>query len=177
MRRSIAHWTFGAVAIACAAIVGHQALRLRESERINSAIASARVADFDASIPQARFARALALDRTGEFEAALKTYKSLYSERSGDLRQRALYNVGNLYMRNAFANHADPAQSLPLVELAKQSYRELLRREPADWDARYNLEVALRIAPEVEPEIEEEDEPLEREQSTSTLQGVRIDLP
>lgn len=177
MRRSVAHWAFGAIAMACAAIVGHQALQLREGERINSAIASARVTDFDASIPQARFARALALGRTGELEAALKTYKSLYTERSGDLRQRALYNVGNLYMRNAFAHQADPAQLLPLVELAKQSYRELLRLEPADWDARFNLEVALRLAPEVEPEIEVEDEPLEREQSTSTLQGARIDLP
>jgi hypothetical protein len=31
-----------------------------------------------------------------------------------------------------------------LVELAKQRYRDLLRAEPQDWDARYNLERALR---------------------------------
>ena len=53
----------------------------------------------------------------------------------------------------------------------------LLRIDPTNWDARYNLELALRIAPEVEREIEEKEEPPEREQSVSTLQGARIDLP
>jgi mxaK protein len=177
MRRSVAHWTFGAIALACAAFAVDQGLRLHASERVNEAIANARISDFDASIPQARFARAVALARAGESDVAIKAYKSLSGEHQGELRRRALYNLGNLYMRNALANVADTAQSLPLVELAKQSYRELLRLTPADWDARYNLELALRLAPEVEAEMEEEKELPKREQSTSTLQGARIDLP
>ncbi|HEY6643374.1 hypothetical protein [Povalibacter sp.] len=177
MRRRIAHWTFGGIALACAAFAAHQGLRLHESEHVNAAVTGARASEFDASIPQARFARAVALAKAGEFDAAIKAYKSLIAERRDELRPDALFNLGNLYMRNALANQADPTQSLPLVELAKQSYRELLRLQPADWDARYNLELALRLAPEVEYEIDESDEPPEREQSTSTLQGVRIDLP
>lgn len=177
MRRRIVHWTFGGIALACAAFAAQQGWRLHDSERVNSAIASARISDFDASVPQARFARAVSLARAGESDAAIKTYKSLIGEHRRDLRERALYNLGNLYMRNALANRTDVSQSLPLVELAKRSYRELLRLAPADWDARYNLELALRLAPEIENEIEEEDEPANREQSTSTLQGVRIDLP
>jgi mxaK protein len=63
-----------------------------------------------------------------------------------------------------------------LVELAKRNYRLLLRETPADWDARYNLERALWLAPESAQEIAD-DEPPERDQSVSTLQGARIDLP
>jgi len=178
MRRNIAHWAFGTIALACAALAAQHGLRLRENERVNAAIASARISGFDASIPEARFARALALVRAGEADAAIKAYKSLTSENRRELRERALYNLGNLYMRNALASIADTSQSLPLVELAKQSYRELMRLTPAHWDARYNLELALRLAPELEPEIEDKEEPPpEREQSTSTLQGARIDLP
>lgn len=177
MRRRVVHGAFGAIAIACAALAAHQGWRLQQGERVNAAIARAGITDFDASIREARFARALALARAGDSDAAIKSYKSLIGEDRGELRRRARYNLGNLYMRAALANRADAAQSLPLVELAKQSYRELLRLDPADWDARYNLELALRLAPEVEQEIEEEAEPPEREQSISTLQGVRIDLP
>lgn len=177
MRRRSVHWTFGGIALACAAFAAHQGWRLHNSERVNSAIASARISDYDASIPQARFARAVSLARAGESDAAIKAYKSLIGGHRRDLRARALYNLGNLYMRDALTSITDVSQSLPLVELAKQSYRELLRQEPADWDARYNLELALRLAPEIEHETEEEEDPPKREQSTSTLQGVRIDLP
>ncbi len=174
MRRRVASWTFAGLAFACAAFAAHQAWQLHESERVNAAIASARIENFDASVPQARLARALALSRAGEFDAAVKAYKSVITEHRGELRSLALYDLGNLYMRTALANSS---QALPLVELAKQSYRTLLRAEPANWDARYNLELALRMAPEVEREVEENEEPPKREQSTSTLQGVRIDLP
>jgi mxaK protein len=177
VRRRVAQWTFGGIALACAICAAYQGWQLHKSDRVNAAVAGARVTDFDAHVPQARFARALALSRAGEFDAAIKAYKSLIGEDQGELRSPALYNLGNLYMRNAFASQSQAAQSLPLVELAKQSYRTLLRIDPTNWDARYNLELALRIAPEVEREIEEKEEPPEREQSVSTLQGARIDLP
>src|SRR5690606_19241202 len=77
VRRRVVHWTCGGIALAFAALATHQGLRLREAERINSAIASARVSEYDASIPQARFARAAALARAGDSEAAIKAYKSL----------------------------------------------------------------------------------------------------
>jgi mxaK protein len=108
----------------------------------------------------------------------VKAYKGLIEGDRRDLRQAALYNLGNLYMRDALENGASEAfRSLPLIELAKQRYRDVLRDRPVDWDARYNLSRALQLAPEIEQEIEEEEQPPEREQSVSTLQGVRIDLP
>jgi mxaK protein len=178
VKRSFVHRTFALAALVCGSLVVHHALRLDQIKRTNAAITSARVSDFNATVPEARFARALALARAGESEVAVKEYKGLIEGDRQDLSQAARYNLGNLYMHDALENGASEAfRSLPLVELAKQQYRDVLRNEPANWDARYNLSRALLLAPEFEPEIEEKEEPPKKEQSTSTLQGVRIDLP
>lgn len=178
MKRSIVHSAFGLAALACASLVAYHALRLDGIKRTNAAITSTRVTEFDAALPEARFARALALTRAGETEAAVKEYKALIEGDRRDLSLAARYNLGNLYMRDALAEGASQAfRSLPLIELAKQRYRDVLRQEPTDWDARYNLSRALLLAPEVEQELEEKEEPPEKEQSVSTLQGARIDLP
>lgn len=178
MKRSFVHGAFAVVALACGSLVAYHAVRLDRIKRTNAAITSARVSDFEATVPEARFARALALARAGESDAAVKAYKALSEGDRRDLSQAALYNLGNLYMHDALENGASEAfRSLPLIELAKQRYRDVLRNEPADWDARYNLSRALLLAPELEQEVEEKEEPPKKEQSTSTLQGVRIDLP
>ena len=72
----------------------------------------------------------------------------------------------------------DRSDTRPLVELAKQRYRDLLRAEPQEWDARYNLERALWLAPELEPPPPEDELPPEaKERTISTLPGARLDLP
>jgi len=178
VNRSIVHCTFAAVALACGSMVVYHALRLDQIKRTNAAIANAHISDFGATVPEASFARALALARDGESEAAVKAYKALIEGSRRDLSQAARYNLGNLYMRDALKDGASEAfRSLPLIELAKQRYRDVVRNEPAHWDARYNLSRALQLAPELEQELEEKEEPPKREQSVSTLQGVRIDLP
>lgn len=178
MKRPVVHRAFAAVALVCGAMVVNHAIRLNQLERTNAAIASARISDFDAAVPEARFARALALAQAGESDAAVKAYKALIEGERRDLSRSAAYNLGNLYMRDALAGGASEVfRSLPLIELAKQRYRDVLRNEPDHWDARYNLSRALQLAPELEQDIEEKEEPPEREQSPSTLQGVRIDLP
>jgi mxaK protein len=178
VRRRVVHCAFGVVALLCAGLTAHQGWLLYRSNRTNAATASANASDFDPAVPEARFARALALARAGESESAMKAYKALLRDGRRDLRERALFNLGNLYLHDALQLGAIPTfESLPLVELAKQSYRDLLREAPADWDARYNLERALRLAPESEQQVEEEAEPPSREQSMSTVQGARIDLP
>jgi len=178
VKRSIVHSAFVVAALACGSMVVYHAVRLDRIKRTNAAIASARVSDFAAAVPEARFARALALARAGESEVAVKAYKGVIEGDRRDLRQAALYNLGNLYMRDALENGASEAfRSLPLIELAKQRYRDVLRNEPTHWDARYNLSRALQLAPEIEQEIEEKEPPPNKEQSVSTLQGARIDLP
>jgi mxaK protein len=175
MKRRTVHGAFAAVVVVCASIAGYQGVRLQHSMRINEAIADASASQLDRGVPESRFARAFALAQAGESERALKEYTALAASERGDLRRRALYNLGNLYLRDALTDN-EAYRSVALVELAKRNYRILLRESPADWDARYNLERALWLAPESEQEFVDE-EPPEREQSVSTLQGARMDLP
>ena len=97
MKRSIVHGTFAAVALACGSLAAYHAFRLDQIDSTNAAIASARVSSFDAAVPEARLARALALARAGESDAAVKAYKALTEGDRRDLSQMAGYNLGNLY--------------------------------------------------------------------------------
>lgn len=97
------------------------------------------------------FAAAYAEQLAGHFQAARERYSRL--ERADDAHLRALahYNTGNSYLEQAATldREAEADRTVPLVELAKGSYREALRIEPALWDARYNLERALGLSPDV----------------------------
>jgi mxaK protein len=181
MRRRTVHLAFALASLALAVPVVLQALRLRQAVEVNRAIAQAadpagRPGDF----AEARFAHALALARTGGYEAALAAQKALVQGERGPLRSAALYNLGNLHLRQALRNGpAGAVEALPLVELAKQSYRDALRADPGDWDARYNLERALALAPEIEAEAQEDQEPpvVNRERTITTAPAMRSDLP
>lgn len=175
MKRRAVHAAFAAVALVCGGVAIYQGVRLQHGMRVNEAIQNASASELDPRVPESRFARALALAQAGKSEQALKEYTALAGSERGDLRRRALYNLGNLYLRDALTDD-EAFRSLALIELAKRNYRLLLRESPADWDARYNLERALWLAPESEQEFVD-DEPPEREQSVSTLQGARMDLP
>jgi mxaK protein len=153
-------------------------VRLVRSDRINSAIVGAQASGLDSDVPEAQFARAVALAQSGKSDPALRIYKSLARSTRADIRRDALYNTGNLYVRDAERRNSDEGfESLPLVELAKQAYREVLRASPDDWDARYNLERALRLAPETEQEGDESDAPMKEQRVKSTLVGEAINLP
>jgi len=179
MKRSRIHWAFGLAALGFGLLVAYQGSRLQHADHVNAAIASANVAKLDDTVPEAQFARALALSKAGEYEAAVKAYKALIQGGRADLRLAALYNLGNLHMHEALRNGPDSvAGSLPLIELAKQSYRDLLRDNPADWDARYNLERALWLAPEVDEALAEDSNPPEWEKRVILpVPGFKIELP
>lgn len=126
---------------------------------------------------EVRLAEATALARVGDFDAAFRRYGGLIEPGRDDaLSRQAQYNLGNLVLRQGLAS-TSPAEQGPLVELAKQRYRDVLRVDPDDWDARYNLERALRVAPELHEAVAETaNEPVERR--TITLRGLTPgDLP
>jgi mxaK protein len=176
MKRRAVHAAFAATVLLFGSVAVYQAVRFQQSLRVNEAIRSASASQLESRIPESRFARAVALARAGDTEQALREYTALAASERGDLRRRALYNLGNLYLRNALSDE-QTFRSLALVELAKRNYRLLLRETPMDWDARYNLERALWLAPEIEQQYVEEEPPPDREQATSTLQRARLDLP
>ena len=180
MRRAQGHAAFCVVAAALGLMIVVEVARLDHARRVNAAIASSQAASNAKAtrIPEARLAGAVAMAKV-DYDGALAAYKAIIQGGREDLRRIALYNLGNLHLRQALrVGSEDEAQSLPLVELAKQSYRDLLRRDPNDWDARYNLERTLRLAPEDDDNTEEDTGPPDpREHERSTIADPRMDLP
>ncbi len=70
------------------------------------------------------------------------------------------------------------SQALPLAELAKEQYRELLRRDPGFWEARYNLERAQRLLPDpVDSDLEPTAAQRERESAATRMRAQSLGLP
>jgi mxaK protein len=180
MKRTHGHLLFALVATTFAIVTVAELAELQHARRINSEIqqGSLAAADADNLSPEGRLCRAVALSRF-DYDAALAAFKSILQSNREDLRRMALYDLGNLHLHQAInAGIADSTQSLPLTELAKQSYRDLLRQDPGDWDARYNLERALRIAPEDEDDNEQDTGPPDpRQHERTTIADPRMDLP
>ncbi|MBL0092644.1 MAG: MxaK protein [Piscinibacter sp.] len=201
MKRISVHALFGLAAAAVATLSIVHGVRLQQTMQLNQRIiaaarspaeapalvASAAQPASAASRPDAavardaprlvRLAHATALSKAGAFDEAFKVYSGLLEPGQSDTVSRhAQYNLGNMYLRQALAG-GTRADAGPLVELAKQRYRDLLRAEPQDWDARYNLERALRVAPEEqESAAEENNQPVERR--SVSLRGMTPgDLP
>jgi Ca-activated chloride channel family protein len=59
-----------------------------------------------------------------------------------ELRQRSLYNLGNTLVRTA--EDADENAKGAILDRAIAAYEEALRLAPADSDAKWNLEIAVR---------------------------------
>ncbi len=98
------------------------------------------------------FAKARRLDEAGNSPEAVRLYASLLKNENLDLRARAYHNLGTIYLRDAARRWnargvLEFARVNTEVELAKENYRQALRLNPQDWDARYNLEYAYRITP------------------------------
>lgn len=102
--------------------------------------------------PEVAFAQGDTLAAHGDSLRALTRFRQV-ADRGGPLAAAALYNIGNLHLRQALAARSagQKAQSLALFELAKQSYRDALALDPGYWDAKYNLERTLRLAPDAAP--------------------------
>lgn len=91
------------------------------------------------------------------------------------------YDLGNARLAQAITHlermEIEPA--IPQVRLAKAAYRAALRLEPGLWDAKYNLDVALRLVRDF-PDLEREpkDEPQQAPKRVWTdLPGLPKGLP
>ena len=178
MKRSQGHTLFALVAAACAIAMVAEMVQLQHARRINGEIHQWTIAAADRISPEGRLSRAVALAKS-DYDAALAAFKTIIQSNRPDLRRMALYDLGNLHLHQAIqAGVGDNTQSLPLTELAKQSYRDLLRQDPYDWDARYNLERALRLAPEDEDDADQDTAPPDpRQHERTTIADPRMDLP
>ncbi|MGH8498602.1 MAG: MxaK protein [Methylococcales bacterium] len=97
------------------------------------------------------FAKACFLSRKGEFQTALRLYNRIGQRATPEEHEKIKYNMGHIYLTEAArlwnqqGVHAY-SQVLTWSVLAQKAFREVLVVNPSDWDARFNLEYALRIA-------------------------------
>ncbi|HEX4510238.1 MAG TPA: MxaK protein, partial [Burkholderiaceae bacterium] len=180
MRRRTLHGLFGTLAAVLAIATAVSATHLARDSRVNHAIASAgTLAPADRVVPEARYAVAVQLAASAPYDTALAAEKAFLLQAPQPLRESMQYDLGNLHLREALrARRTDPTAGIPLVELAKQSYRDALRANPHDWDARYNLERALALAPEAdEANTDDSDPPANKERTVTTAKVERKELP
>jgi len=179
MKRRHIHLAFSLVSILFGALTAFEGLQLARAHRVNDAILNADSETLDTSMPQARFAHAARLAKSGNYDPAVSAYKELIQSDQKGLKHAAMFNLGNVHLHEALSNGPqDETRWLPMIEFAKQSYRNLLRDDPSVWDARYNLEYALRLAPELEESATtEQGPPPDSERTTSTISSSRMDLP
>lgn len=172
------------VALAGLAIAaGYDAFRIAQAREQNALIAANVPVSPEERRPDLVFASAARAAEDGDYLRALTLYRQIQPDAPAHLRIAARFNSANLHFREAVRmresdNPAAAAQSLPLLELAKVGYREVLRDNPAHWDARYNLERTLRLAPEGDqPDDDAAPPPLNNERAATTMKGFTMGLP
>jgi mxaK protein len=154
------------------------------TEQRNRAIVSGAIqAQADAAAaaaepPEIRFALAAAQAASGADEAALNAYTALHADTP--LGQAARFNSANALLRQALRVQAgpQPGQAIALIELAKESLREIMRRDPTHWDARYHLERAQRLLPDADDtELLPEGPARSAERAATTMRAFSPGLP
>ena len=138
-----------------AAILGliHEGWEIHRISQINRAIKEPESIRIDAdSPPEIRFAKAWQLGQRGEIQEALRLYSQIEHEVDSKQIEKIKFNMGTLYLKQAASYWNSQgvwaySEVLTWAALAQNALHEVLVLNPYNWDARYNLEYALRIEP------------------------------
>ena len=182
--RSARSFLWPLLALLLVALLARDAQRLWRALRFNALVQAEAVPAGQAPPPVSRlepglvlFVHAHGAARQGRLQDALSLYKDAAADPA--VAVAAHYNSGNLHLREALALAAQQAlaQSPQAVELAKQQYREALRRDPGHWLSKYNLERALWLAPELPDGNATGAVPEHSERAVTTMRGFTLGLP
>ena len=150
----------GLALVVCAACAGMLLLAVRDNRLIVGLSDGRDLPVEESAAPQARFARAHFLMTRDRFEEAQILVDRLPPGRNG-VAAMGQYDLANARLRAALtqleAGRIDAAG--PLIRLAKDGYRRSLALDPGLWDAKYNLDVAMRLIrdfPQIDRMSEEE---------------------
>ncbi|MFK7996853.1 MAG: hypothetical protein AB8B87_22135 [Granulosicoccus sp.] len=167
IKRRSAHLIFALLSVGVAGVIGAQAFQLHQNKQLSAALDSVpeSLETLDAidttapmhSHPDVQLSLGSALAKGGDLENAERIFNAMLGNKeNARVNTAAQYNLANAYLRQALASGSETSsQTLPMVELAKQRYRDLLATVPDNWPARYNLERALRMAPEGSDRIDD----------------------
>lgn len=139
------------IGFACLLAIAYDGVRLLDDLRFNRALETGMPTGGGDATRQ--FAQAYDLQQQQDFKAAVEAYAAIPAESGSRLNQDVNYNLANLYFREALKmlDSGDDDRAMPLIEMAKQNYTDVLRVDGRHWDAKYNLELALVLAPELDP--------------------------
>lgn len=153
------------------------AYQLWQQAKINDYITDPAAHETIPDDPRGHFAKAGQLEMAEEHDLALEQLTLVLGFSGDPLMADAYFNRGNINLRKALSMTASDARLIPLTELAKQDYRSALLLKPDMWDARYNLEVALRVVSE-DPDIDGDFEKnvISSQRSIET-KAFKVDLP
>jgi mxaK protein len=186
MRRDRAFvFTLAALLAVTLAAAGTFATRLWLDHRANTdiaALAGGRDVPVAADArPELLFARLAFLTARDRFDEAQPLMNRIAAAGERAIASAAYYDLSNARLRAALShleiNEIDPA--VPLVRLAKEGYRRALVLDPGFWDAKYNLDIAMRLVRDF-PQIETSGEELPPEAAKrlwTDLPGLPRGLP
>lgn len=131
--------------------------------------------------PEVRLARAAYLRQKQRYNEALDTLSLIVGRGGNRLQSQSRYNLGNVYLTQAMAEAEAGRinQAMPLLTLAKQAYRQALALDSGFWDAKFNLELAMRLLPEFDriSPTEPDDDAAKPSQLWTTVPGFPRGLP
>lgn len=160
MKRASIHRLFAAAILIVSCIAIWQFWHYRQLQSVNNLLAQIPaslttageflIPEKHANDPRVQLAVANAYSAGGNLQLAENKFNALIGEHENTHTGiSARFNLANAYFR-AGTDESTPAnQRRPMLELAKQRYRDLLLIHPEHWPTRYNLERTLRLAPEL----------------------------
>ena len=160
--------------IAC----GYQLMALYQDWRYNH---SMRAEDYRAASGHTSeygvFANARQLHQEGDYAQAQQVFASINIEQSPQLRVPVLFELSQTYIRQAvdFEKKGDAEQRIPLLELAKENYRKILRNDPDNWQARVNLARVLRMLPDARLLVDDDEDVMPERSPQATVQTMGHD--
>ncbi len=133
------------------------------------------------NIPELQLARATYLKNKHRYKDAQASFSQIINQGSQKMQALSRYNLGNTYLSQAIelAESMQINEATALAALAKQAYRQALALDSHYWDAKYNLEVAMRLLPEMDRITMEKDDPMLEKKAKlwATVPGFPRGLP
>lgn len=186
MLRPIKHYALWTLLLTGLLAAGWQLSALYAVQRDNMAIRQLLAGEdipasgFANAAIEVRLARAQYFKERKRYDEALATLNLIVNQGDAALQAKIRYNLGNVYLQQALEQREalQINAAMTLAGLAKQAYRQALALDSGFWDAKYNLDVAMRLAPEMDrvtlPEDDEQKRPSPR---WTTAPGFPRGLP
>lgn len=124
--------------------------RLYREGRYIEAVEAYREALADGESAELHYNMGTALLRLGRYEDAERHFLAALGTVEPEVRRRTHYNLGSRFLEAARAQ-SDPEAKRKLLEGAVSAYKQALRLDAADADAKWNLELALQEQEELPP--------------------------